>query len=86
MTLTVVLNRNDQSGFEAFLADLYDPTSPSFRQFLSPQEPWGNKSVQQSFRHRAHAPTEAGACHGDRVWLGSSTSSTPSSFLKVSGS
>jgi hypothetical protein len=36
--LTVVLRRSDPEGFQAFLKDLYDPKSPSFRRFLSPRE------------------------------------------------
>ena len=38
LTLTVVLNRSDPDGFAAYLADLYDASSPNFRKFLSPTE------------------------------------------------
>lgn len=38
VTLTVVLRRDRQGEFEAFLADLQDPASPSFRRFHSPVE------------------------------------------------
>ncbi|MDX6410084.1 MAG: hypothetical protein QOE13_3155, partial [Gaiellaceae bacterium] len=37
LTLTVVLNRTDQQGFDAFLRDVQDPQSPSYRQYLSPR-------------------------------------------------
>ena len=38
MTLTFVLNRDDEAGFQRYLADLYNPASPAFRQFLTPSE------------------------------------------------
>ncbi len=38
LTLTVVLRRDDDDGFARFLADLYDPTSPHFRNFLTPRQ------------------------------------------------
>lgn len=38
LTLTVVLNRSDPDGFAAYLADVYDPASPAFRQFLTPTQ------------------------------------------------
>lgn len=38
VTLTVVLRREQQVAFDAFLADLQDPGSPVFRRFLSPVE------------------------------------------------
>ncbi|MGA9642937.1 MAG: S53 family peptidase [Terriglobales bacterium] len=34
----IVLPLRDQAGLENFLQEVYDPTSPSFRQFLTPQE------------------------------------------------
>lgn len=36
LALTIVLARSDEAGFEAWLADVYDPASPQFRQFLAP--------------------------------------------------
>ncbi len=38
LTLTVVLNRSDPDGFAAYLADVYDPASRTFRQFLTPMQ------------------------------------------------
>src|SRR4051794_20566186 len=38
LTLTVVLNRSDQAGFEKYLADVQSPQSASFRRFLSQTE------------------------------------------------
>ncbi len=38
ITLTLVLKRSDQAGFEAYLHDLYDPKSPVFRHFLTQKE------------------------------------------------
>ncbi|MFO1352657.1 MAG: protease pro-enzyme activation domain-containing protein [Gammaproteobacteria bacterium] len=35
LSLTVVLRRSDEAGFDAFSTDLYDPNSPQFRQFLT---------------------------------------------------
>ena len=37
LALTVVLNRTDQPGFEAFLRDVQDPRSPAYRHYLSPR-------------------------------------------------
>ena len=38
LTLTVVLKRTDQAGFDRYLHDVYNPASPSFRHFLSQGE------------------------------------------------
>jgi subtilase family serine protease len=38
MNLDIVLNMRDRAGLQAFLADLYEPSSPSYRKFLTPQE------------------------------------------------
>ena len=38
VTLTIVLRRSDEAGFERYLADVYDPASPAFRRFLRPTE------------------------------------------------
>ncbi len=38
LQLDLVLQLSDQAGLESFLKDLYDPTSPSYRHFLTPQE------------------------------------------------
>jgi subtilase family serine protease len=38
MRLTMVLPLRDQAGLDAFLKDLYNPDSPSYRQFLTVQE------------------------------------------------
>src|SRR5277367_6630336 len=35
ITLTLVLKRDDQAGFERYLKELYDPHSPNFRRFLT---------------------------------------------------
>jgi kumamolisin len=35
ITLTIVLNRADQAGFERYLREVYDRQSPRFRRFLS---------------------------------------------------
>ena len=35
LTLTLVLRRSDETGFQHFLADVYDPSSPSFRRFAT---------------------------------------------------
>jgi kumamolisin len=35
ITLTLVLKRDDQTGFERYLKQLYDPHSPNFRHFLT---------------------------------------------------
>ena len=36
LTLTIVLQRSDQAGFEQFLRDVYDPQSPQYRKFAAP--------------------------------------------------
>lgn len=38
LTLTVVLRRSDTAGFEEYLQDVYNPQSPQYRKFLSPEE------------------------------------------------
>ena len=38
ITITVVLKRTDQEGFERFLDDVQDPRSQTFRQYLKPDE------------------------------------------------
>ncbi|HKE46508.1 MAG TPA: protease pro-enzyme activation domain-containing protein [Rhodanobacteraceae bacterium] len=38
MTLTFVLRRDDEAGFQRYLRDLYDAKSPAFGHFLSAQE------------------------------------------------
>ena len=38
ITLTLVLKHDDQTGFERFLHDLYDPKSPAFHHFLTQHE------------------------------------------------
>jgi Pro-kumamolisin, activation domain/Bacterial Ig-like domain (group 1) len=38
LTLTVVLKRDDQSGFDEYLQSVYTPGSPDFRQFLTPTQ------------------------------------------------
>lgn len=38
LTLTVVLNRSDPDGFAIYLANLYNPLSPTFRRFLTPTQ------------------------------------------------
>jgi kumamolisin len=38
LTLTLVLQREDQAGFECYLRDVYDPKSPNYRRFLTPRE------------------------------------------------
>jgi hypothetical protein len=35
LTLTFVLKRDDETGFQQYLHDVYDPASPIFRQFLT---------------------------------------------------
>jgi hypothetical protein len=35
MSLTIVLRRDDQAGFDRYVRDLYDPSSGNFRHFLS---------------------------------------------------
>ncbi len=38
MNLDIVLPMRDQAGLDSFLRDLYDPASPNYRHFLTPQE------------------------------------------------
>jgi subtilase family serine protease len=38
LQLDLVLQLSDRAGLDSFLKDLYDPTSPSYRHFLTPQE------------------------------------------------
>ncbi|MGA8276632.1 MAG: protease pro-enzyme activation domain-containing protein [Rhodanobacteraceae bacterium] len=38
LSLTVVLKRDDEAGFQQYLHDVHDPQSPVFRQFLSQPE------------------------------------------------
>ncbi len=38
LQLDLVLQLSDSAGLDSFLKDLYDPTSPSFRHFVTPQE------------------------------------------------
>ena len=38
VALTLVLRRSDEGGFQQFLADVQDPSSPRFRKFLAPAE------------------------------------------------
>jgi kumamolisin len=38
LTVTVVLKRDDQAGFDRHLAALYDPSSPSYRRFSTQRE------------------------------------------------
>ena len=38
LTLDVVLPLRNQEGLDSFLADVYDPASPSYRHFLTPME------------------------------------------------
>ena len=38
MTLTLTLRRDDEAGFERYLADVYDTDSPHYRRFLSQRE------------------------------------------------
>lgn len=38
LTLTLVLKRNDQAGFDCYLHDVYDPKSPNYRHFLTQSE------------------------------------------------
>jgi hypothetical protein len=35
MSLTLILKRDDQEGFDRYLHDVYDPRSPTFQQFLT---------------------------------------------------
>ncbi|WP_347261382.1 protease pro-enzyme activation domain-containing protein [Rudaea sp.] len=38
VALTIVLNRDDEAGFQQYLHDVYDPASPVFRRFLTPAQ------------------------------------------------
>jgi subtilase family serine protease len=38
MQLDVILQLSDPAGLESFLKDLYDPSSPSYRRFVTPQQ------------------------------------------------
>lgn len=38
LTLTLVRKRDDQTGFERYLRDVYDPSSPNYRKFLTQRE------------------------------------------------
>src|SRR5581483_1963180 len=38
LTLTLVLKRDDQTGFERYLHEVYDPQSPGYRKFLTQSE------------------------------------------------
>ena len=38
LTVTLVLNRDDEAGFQKYLRDVYDPTSETFRHFMSAQQ------------------------------------------------
>ncbi|MGC1461396.1 MAG: protease pro-enzyme activation domain-containing protein [Terracidiphilus sp.] len=38
LQLDLVLRLSDQAGLDSFLKDLYDPASPSYRHFLTPEE------------------------------------------------
>ena len=38
MNLDIVLNLRDRAGLQDFLGELYDPSSPSYRKYLTPQE------------------------------------------------
>ncbi len=38
MTLTIVMRRSDPAGFQAYLADVYDSSSPQYRKFLTPPQ------------------------------------------------
>ncbi len=38
LTLTIVLKRSDQAGFDRYLRDVYDSKSPGFRHFLTPEK------------------------------------------------
>src|SRR5713226_8398698 len=38
LVLTIVLNRSDQAAFDAFLREVQDPQSPSFRRFAAQRE------------------------------------------------
>ena len=38
LTVTLVLNRDDEAGFQKYLSDVYDPASQTFRHFLTAQQ------------------------------------------------
>ena len=38
MSLNIVLPLRDRAGLEAFLSDVYNPSSANYRHFLTPQE------------------------------------------------
>jgi hypothetical protein len=38
LTITVVMQRDDPAGFEQYLSEVYDPTSPNYRYFLTQRE------------------------------------------------
>ncbi len=38
LTITVVMRRSDETGFQRFLVDLYDPASSNYRRFLTSRE------------------------------------------------
>jgi subtilase family serine protease len=38
MQVDIVLPLRDKAGLDAFVADVYDPSSPNFRHFLTPEE------------------------------------------------
>ena len=38
LTLTIVLTRDQQAGFERYLRDVYDPASPTYRRFLTQRQ------------------------------------------------
>jgi hypothetical protein len=38
LILTIVLKRSDQAGFDRYLHDVYDPHSPVFQHFLTPEQ------------------------------------------------
>jgi hypothetical protein len=54
LTITLVLKREDEAGFQKYLHDVYDPAAPDFRHFLTPlqiAERFG--PTQQSYRQVA---------------------------------
>lgn len=67
--LTVVLRRSDPAGYERYLRDVYDPTSPAYRRFLTPRQvsdrfgpaPEDYAAVQAYFESRGFAATEGSA-------------------------
>jgi subtilase family serine protease len=48
ITLTIVLRRDDQAGFERYLHDLYDPRSKVYRHFLTQRQIAGHFGPSQS--------------------------------------